>query len=64
MKLDGTSALELELVVFSQSSNNTSWILRCNREIVYVDGDVFVVVINSTHPNAWISMRRKESHAS
>jgi hypothetical protein len=37
-------------------------VFRCNRKIVFVDGDVFMVIVDLTHPNAWISKRCKKSH--
>ena len=64
MELDGTSTLEFELVIIRQHSNNISWVLGRNRKIVDVDGDVLVAIIDSTHPDAWVSKKRKVSHVS
>jgi hypothetical protein len=64
MVLDGTGTLEFKLVVVSQLLDYTGWIFRCNREVIYVDRYIFVEVIDSSHPDAWVSKGWKESHVS
>ena len=62
MELDATGTLEFEIVLLGQHSYDTAGsfkAIKCLSTYI-IEDEVFVVIIDSTYPNAWISKRWKE----
>jgi hypothetical protein len=46
-------SLEFEFVLFSEDVNEGLGVLHRKRKVVYVNGDIFVDVAISAHPDVW-----------
>jgi hypothetical protein len=62
MVINQPSTFQFEHILFSKHICNCLGVLAQNAEVVYVNSNVLIKVINSTHPNVWFSLTGFKTH--
>jgi hypothetical protein len=58
------STLKLEIVLVHQDVSDGLGVLRADGKVIYVCCDVLIMIVNTSHPDIWLGLARKEAHVS